>query len=194
MNNITDEELIERYRKGESGCLDELMSRYLSYVRAKARSYFLIGGEQEDLMQEGMIGLFKAVRDFQPVKNSLFKTFANLCVSRQLATALKQNNRFKHLPLNSYVSFYQSLSGDLEVKDMLEAAELSPEQALIDKENAGQLAQNIKSRLSALEKRVLYKYIQGLSYRQIAKELLITEKTIDNALQRIKKKLQADNG
>jgi RNA polymerase sporulation-specific sigma factor len=192
MDYITDEELIERYRSGESSCLDELMSRYLSYIRAKARSYFLIGGEREDLVQEGMIGLFKAVRDFQPEKNSLFKTFAEVCVSRQIATALKLSNRYKHLPLNSYVSFYQTYSGDIEVKDILEGNELSPEQILIDKESAHSLAVRIKEKLSVLEKKVLYKYIQGLSYRQIAKELLISEKTIDNALQRIKKKLLTD--
>jgi RNA polymerase sporulation-specific sigma factor len=192
MDYITDEELIERYRSGESSCLDELMSRYLSYIRAKARSYFLIGGEREDLVQEGMIGLFKAVRDFQPEKNSLFKTFAEVCVSRQIATALKLSNRYKHLPLNSYVSFYQTYSGDIEVKDILEGNELSPEQILIDKESAHLLAARIKEKLSMLEKKVLYKYIQGLSYRQIANELLISEKTIDNALQRIKKKLLTD--
>lgn len=190
MKNFTDEELIEKYKKGNSSCLDELISRYKGQVRAKSRSYFLIGGEQEDLVQEGMIGLFKAIRDYQPDKNSLFKTFAVLCVSRQLATALKLSTRNKHLPLNSYISFYQSLSDDdFEVKDVLEANGYSPEQILIEKENADALTQNIKNKLSLLEKKVLYKYIQGLSYSVIAKELLISEKTIDNALQRIKKKL-----
>lgn len=189
MNNISDEELIKRYRKGDSSCLDILMSRYLSYIRSKSRSYFLVGGEQEDLVQEGMIGLFKAVRDFQPDKNSLFKTFANLCVSRQLVTALKLSTRLKHLPLNNYISFYQNVNEDMKVKDTLEANALSPEQILIEKENEDMLEKRIKSKLSLLEKKVLYKYIQGLSYNQIAKELLISEKAIDNALQRIKKKL-----
>lgn len=192
MYNVSDEELIERYRKGETSCLDELLSRYSSMIRAKARSYFLIGGEREDLVQEGMIGLFKAVRDYQHSKTPLFRTFAGICVSRQIATALKLSNRYKHIPLNNYVSFNQSIADGYEVKDMLEANELSPEQILIDKENADLLSARIKSKLSLLEKKVLYKYIQGLSYRQIASQLLITEKTIDNALQRIKKKLLAE--
>lgn len=186
----TDEELILKYRQGDLNCMDELISRYKDYIRAKSRSYFLIGGEQEDLMQEGMIGLFKAIRDFQPNKNSLFRTFARLCVNRQLATALKLSTRIKHLPLNSYVSFYQSLGEDTEVKDLLEANEFSPEQILIDRENISALTGNIEKKLSPLEKKVLFKYIQGISYRQISQELSCGKKTIDNALQRIKKKLQ----
>lgn len=191
-NVYSDEELIEKYHSGESDCLDELMSRYSSLARAKARSCFLIGGEQEDLVQEGMIGIFKAVKDFQQDKNSSFKTFANMCVSRQIATAIRCSNRYKHIPLNNSVSFNQSVAEGFEVKDMIEGNERSPEEILIERESADTLAANIKNRLSPLEKRVLYKYIQGLTYRQIASELLITEKTIDNALQRIKKKLLAD--
>lgn len=186
----TDEELILKYRQGESGCMDELISRYKDYVRAKSRSYFLIGGEQEDLMQEGMIGLFKAIRDFLPNKNSLFKTFAMLCISRQLATALKLSTRIKHLPLNSYISFYQNLNDDMEVKDILEANDLSPEQIMIDKENISALTGSIEKKLSALEKKVLYKYVEGITYRQISEQLKCSKKIIDNALQRIKKKLQ----
>lgn len=191
MTNLTDEELIQRYREGDTACLDELISRYKDKVRSKARCYFLMGGEQEDLVQEGMIGLFKAIRDYQPGRNSHFKSFANLCVSRQLASALKSSNRYKHIPLNSYISFYQSFNEDLEFKDVLEATELSPEQIVIEKEDADDLSASINAKLSSLEKRVLYKYIQGMSYDQIAKELLISKKTIDNALQRIKKKLSS---
>lgn len=189
MKDLSDEELISRYREGDADCLDELISRYKGKVRAKARCYFLTGGEQEDLVQEGMIGLFKAIRDYQPGKSTHFKSFANLCVSRQLASALKSSNRYKHIPLNSYVSFYQSFNEDFELKDVLEASELSPEQIVICKEDADDLEASINARLSNLEKRVLYKYIQGMPYEQIAKELLISKKTIDNALQRIKRKL-----
>jgi len=187
---FTDEELILKYRQGESGCMDEIISRYKNYVRAKSRSYFLIGGEQEDLVQEGMIGLFKAIRDFQPNKNSLFKTFARLCISRQLATALKLSTRIKHQPLNSYVSFYQNLNENTEVKDVLEANDLSPEQIMIDKENILALSDSIEKKLSALEKKVLFKYVEGITYQQISEQLVCSKKTIDNALQRIKKKLQ----
>jgi RNA polymerase sporulation-specific sigma factor len=189
LRELSDEELIKRYREGDTACLDELIYRYKDKVRSKARCYFLMGGEQEDLAQEGMIGLFKAIRDYQPGKSSQFKTFANLCVSRQLASALKSSNRHKHIPLNSYISFYQNLNDELELKDVLGASELSPEQIVIDKEDADDLSASINARLSSLEKRVLYKYIQGLSYEQISKELLISKKTIDNALQRIKRKL-----
>jgi RNA polymerase sporulation-specific sigma factor len=191
--NKTDEELIQKYREGNLGCMDKLISRYLSYVRSKARSYFLIGGEQEDLVQEGMIGLFKAIRDFDARKNAHFKTFAMLCVSRQLASAIKQSNRFKNMPLNTYVSFYQDYGDDLKVLDSFEGGELSPEQILIDRENSDALIKAINDKLSQLEKKVLYKYIQGLSYSQIANELVISKKTIDNALQRIKKKLSLKN-
>ncbi len=189
MRELSDEELIQRYRDGDTACLDELISRYKDKVRSKARCYFLMGGEQEDLVQEGMIGLFKAIRDYQPGKSSQFKTFANLCVSRQLASALKSSNRHKHVPLNSYISFHQCLNDELELKDVLEASELSPEQIVIEKEDADDLSASIEARLSKLEKKVLYKYIQGLSYEKISKELQVSKKAIDNALQRIKRKL-----
>ena len=193
MNNISDEEIIQKYKSGCAGCIDGLITKYLGIIRAKVKNYFLIGGEREDLVQEGLIGLFKAIRDFDARKNAHFKTFAMLCVSRQLASAIKQSNRFKNMPLNTYVSFYQDYGDDLKVLDSFEGGELSPEQILIDRENSDALIKAINDKLSQLEKKVLYKYIQGLSYSQIANELVISKKTIDNALQRIKKKLSLKN-
>lgn len=187
---FSDEELIKRYKTGEAEAADELMRRYVSLVRARARSYFLVGGEHEDLLQEGMIGLFKAMRDFNPDKNTSFKSFATMCISRQLATALKLSNRAKHQPLNRYISLYRDINDDdFQLKDILEGTDNSPEDILIDKENADDLNERIKKLLSSMEKKILVKYIQGMSYSHIAGETDSDVKAVDNALQRIKKKL-----
>lgn len=189
MNNISDEELIIKYKSGCAGCIDQLILRYLSLIRAKAKNYFLVGGERQDLVQEGLLGLFKAIRDYDPQKNTQFKAFAVLCITRQLASALKKSNRHKNQPLNTYISLYQDYNGELEIKDVLECEGQSPEQILIDKESASAFIGAVKQRLTPLERKVFCKYIRGLSYVQIASELSVSNKSIDNALQRIKRKL-----
>lgn len=190
---MTDEQLIEKYRSGDAEALDELLQRYRNLVRARSRQLYLSGGEAEDLIQEGMIGLFKAIRDYKPDKNAAFKSFARMCVSRQLATALKLSNRSKHKPLNSYISFYQNLSGDgLPVGDVLVVSDSGPEDILLDKEALDALEERIDKSLSLMEKQVLTRYIKGLAYMEIAQETGYSKKAIDNALQRIKKKLSGD--
>jgi RNA polymerase sporulation-specific sigma factor len=190
LNNISDEEIIQKYKSGCAGCIDGLITKYLGIIRAKVKNYFLIGGEREDLVQEGLIGLFKAIRDYNPQKNPQFKTFALLCVNRQLATALKTSNRHKNQPLNTYVSLYQDYNEELKLKDVLECDGQSPEQILIDKESAAATFGALSRKLTPLEKKILCRYIKGLSYGQIAEQLGVSNKSIDNALQRIKRKIK----
>lgn len=187
---MTDEKLISLYRSGDEGAMDELISRYRGLVRAKARRFYLSGGEHEDLIQEGMIGLFKAIRDFDAEKKVLFRFFASMCISRQLATALSASNRSKHIPLNSYISFYMTTGEDNEeLKDKLDTGDLSPEDILIDKENFDDLNIKIEKLLSKMEFSVLELFIEGVSYDKIAETVGCDIKAVDNALQRIKRKL-----
>lgn len=191
----TDEELIDRLRNGEEQITDYICDKYKNLVRSKAKSMFILGGDNEDLIQEGMIGLFKAVRDYDSGRDASFYTFADLCISRQMYTAVQASQRQKHIPLNSYVSFYaNSNEGDREENVLLDAledtAKLNPEELFLDKERVAYLEQMIEQELSPFEKQVLDLYMTGMSYVQIAKVLGRDEKSTDNALQRLKSKIR----
>lgn len=186
---MTDEALIERLRAGESAIADYLMEKYKGLVRKKARAMFLIGGDTDDLIQEGMIGLFKAVRDYQPDREASFQSFANICIDRQIYTAIKSSNRQKHQPLNTYVSLSD---GEAEESFRDSCVEYdNPESILIDRENVEALENEIKKSLSPLENRVLQLYLDGNGYMDIARILGKTPKSIDNALQRIRGKIKS---
>ena len=196
-DTMTDEELLSRLRAGERDIMDYLMVKYKSMVRRKAREMFLIGGANDDLIQEGMIGLFKALRDYDSGRDASFLTFADLCVSRQMYTAVQASKRQKHIPLNTYVSLYGSAGtnrdGEEEeslVNVLSDVAGTNPEDVVIDRENVIQLEQTIERELSGFEKQVLDLYLTGMSYQQIAKVLGRDDKSTDNALQRIKTKLR----
>lgn len=199
-DTMTDEELLARLGAGERDIMDYLMVKYKSMVRRKAREMFLIGGENDDLIQEGMIGLFKALRDYDSGRDASFLTFADLCVSRQMYTAVQASRRQKHMPLNTYVSLYGSVvrNHDGEEEELVnmisDAAGQSPEDVVIDKENVVQLEQTIERELSSFEKQVLDLYLTGMGYQQIAKVLGRDDKSTDNALQRIKTKLRKTIG
>lgn len=193
-----DEELVVRLRDGEAGIMDFLMNKYKNLVKSKAKSMYILGADSEDLIQEGMIGLFKAVRDFDSGRDASFFTFADLCISRQMYTAVQASRRQKHIPLNTYISLYatakESQDGSEEeaalVNILTGKSEQSPEELLIDKENVEQLEKIIEKELSTFEKQVLDLYLTGMKYTQIAKVLGRDEKSTDNALQRIKSKLK----
>ncbi|MCD8153271.1 MAG: RNA polymerase sporulation sigma factor SigH [Clostridiales bacterium] len=187
--NIPDEELISRMREGETGISDYLMEKYKGLVRQKARAMFLVGGDTDDLIQEGMIGLFKAVRDYQPNREASFATFARLCIDRQLYTAVASSGRQKHQPLNSYVS----LSEEPPETEVFQSWTGNPEEILIDRENVRILEEEIREGLSPLENRVLECYLDGYGYGEIAEILDKPPKSIDNALQRIRGKIQKKN-
>ena len=182
---LTDEELVEKIREGETICMDALIERYKRQVRNQARALYLIGGDSDDLIQEGMLGLFKAIRDYRPEKEVSFEAFAKLCISRQMYSAIQAAGRQKHAPLNTYV----------ELSDQLDAQEdspqgKSPEELLIDRENIEGLQEEIWKPLSAMEKKILHFYLEGESYTEIASRLNKTPNSIDNALQRIRRKLK----
>ena len=195
---ISDEELIVRLRDGEVGITDFLMDKYKNLVRKKAKSMYILGADGEDLIQEGMIGLFKALRDYDIGRDASFLTFADLCVSRQMYTAVQASRRKKHTPLNSYVSLYSDVTEkgenggeETELVNVLRSfSDKSPEEEWIDKENLQLLEQTIDKELSGFEKQVLDLYLTGMGYVQIAKVLGRDEKSTDNALQRIKGKLR----
>ena len=183
-DKIKDEELIFRFKQGETEILDYLMEKYKNMVRKKARAMFLIGGDNDDLIQEGMIGLFKAVRDYQPEKEASFQTFARICVDRQIYNAIQNSNRQKHQPLNSYISLSQEDGENEEhLPDMWVE---NPESIIIDQENVRDLEQEITCTLSPMENQVLDYYLDGNGYTEIAKIMGKTPKSIDNALQRIR--------
>ena len=185
-DNISDEELIARLRDGETIIEDYLMEKYKGLVRQKARAMFLIGGDTDDLIQEGMIGLFKAVRDFQPGREATFATFARMCIDRQIYSAIQNSNRQKHLPLNSYVSLNQ----EDESSPIWELSVENPEEIIIDQETTRDLQQKISDYLSPMENKVLDLYLTGMGYVEIAKVLGRDEKSTDNALSRLKSKLR----
>ena len=187
-DGIKDEELISRFKNGESEILDYLMEKYKNMVRKKARTMFLIGGENDDLIQEGMIGLFKAVRDYQPDRDAAFQTFASICVDRQIYNAIQSSNRQKHQPLNTYISL-----SDREMEENLRDScteHDNPEAILIDRENVTALKKEMKKSLSSLENQVFQLYIAGNGYVEIAEILGKTPKAVDNALRRIRKKMK----
>ena len=191
-DGIKDEELISRFKNGESEILDYLMEKYKNMVRKKARTMFLIGGENDDLIQEGMIGLFKAIRDYRSDREASFFHFAELCINRQLYSAVEASNRKKHVPLNTYVSFYSQTTeeGKSLAETLLTDQMDDPEQLVIEQENFTAFWEQLREQLSALERQVLDAYLEGKNYRQIAEELGKSPKTIDNALSRIKGKIR----
>lgn len=191
---LDDLRLVIRARNGDDGALDALLRRYNGFVRLKASSYFLAGGDPDDLVQEGMIGLYKAVRDFRSDKETSFRSFAELCITRQIITAIKSATRFKHAPLNSYVSFSQSPAGqeegDCTVGDALSGPSVDdPVTCVISTEELQSLVFSLGTGLSSLESAALRLYLEGLSYEQMGEELGCDTKTIDNALQRVKRKI-----
>lgn len=191
-----DEELVLLAQKGDEGAQEYLLDKYKSLVRAKSRAYFLIGADSEDIIQEGMIGLYKAVRDYNRERNASFRSFAELCVNRQMITAIKAATRQKHQPLNSYVSLNKPVyeeESEQTYMDFLQSSSsalLNPEALLIGQENKSFLEDQMVKSLSSFETRVLVLYLQGRSYFEIANVLEKSEKSIDNALQRVKKKLE----
>ena len=192
---LADLQLVMRARNGDQKALDELIRRYSGFVRLKASSYFLAGGDSDDLIQEGLVGLYKAVRDFRPDKETSFRSFAELCVTRQIITAIKTATRFKHQPLNQYVSFShtpagQDSDGDYTLGDALAGPGVNdPAVCVISTEELQALVFTLGSGLSSLEADALRLYLDGLSYEEMAEELGCDTKTIDNALQRVKRKI-----
>ena len=195
-DRMTDEQLLCDYKNGNQEIMDYLMVKYKSMVRKKARAMYLLGGENGDLIQEGMIGLIKAVRDFDVTQKTSFSSFAELCVSRQMYSAIEASNRKKHLPLNSYVSLYEDSEQvgegrSLPLIDTIESSkENDPEVLYFGKEYTEAFAEQLKELLSPLENHVLYLHLMGTDYRTIAELLGKSPKSVDNALQRIKTKAQ----
>lgn len=195
-DQCTDGELLDRLRRGEEPIRDYLCEKYKNLVKSKAKSMFILGADNEDLIQEGMIGLFKAVRDFDSGRDASFYTFAELCVSRQMYTAVQASKRKKHFPLNTYVSLDGGDSAPDEQEGrylaelLADRAELSPEELFLDKERVEYLEEAIDRELSDFERQVLDLYVTGMSYSQIAKVLGRDEKATDNALQRLKAKIR----
>ena len=191
---LNDEQIVEMCHQGDSEAEEYLLNKYKNFVRAKARSYFLIGADHEDIVQEGMIGLYKAIRDFKPEKLSSFRAFAELCITRQIITAIKTATRQKHIPLNSYVSLNKPLydeESDRTLLDVIMEGRISdPEELIINRENLGNIHNKISEVLSGLEQEVLQAYLDGKSYQEIADALGRHVKSIDNALQRVKRKLE----
>lgn len=195
--SATDEELILMYRDGEEGAEGFIINKYKNLVRKKAGSMFILGGDREDLIQEGMIGLFKAVRDYDMGRDVNFYTFADLCVSRQMYTAVQASNRKKHLPLNTYISIYGQGKEDAEENEefvlantLPSAKEKNPEEMVIEQENMERMETLILKELSELEKQVFELHLTGMNYTQIAKVLGRDAKSTDNALQRMKAKIR----
>ncbi|RJX25042.1 MAG: RNA polymerase sporulation sigma factor SigH [Dethiobacter sp.] len=190
----TDEEVVTEAKDGDSIALEYLINKYRNFVKAKARSYFLIGADREDIIQEGMIGLYKAIRDFKGDKLSSFRAFAELCITRQIITAIKTATRQKHIPLNSYVSLNKPIydeDSDRTLLDILSGTKVTdPEELMINREEYNDIEFKIGEILSDLEWRVLMLYLEGKSYQEIAVELKRHVKSIDNALQRVKRKLE----
>ena len=195
-DRMTDEQLLCDYKNGNQEIMDYLMVKYKSMVRKKARAMYLLGGENEDLIQEGMSGLIKAVRDFDVTQKTSFSSFAELCVSRQMYSAIEASNRKKHLPLNSYVSLYEDSEEvgegrSLPLIDTIESSkENDPEVLYFGKEYTEAFAEQLKELLSPLENHVLYLHLMGTDYRTIAELLGKSPKSVDNALQRIKTNAQ----
>lgn len=193
-DSMLDEEIVEFARNGSSVALEYLINKYKNFVRAKARSYFLIGADREDIIQEGMIGLYKAIRDFRSDKLSSFRAFAELCITRQIITAIKTATRQKHIPLNSYVSLNKPIydeDSDRTLLDVISGSKITdPEELIISQEEFGDIEDKMGEILSDLEWKVLMSYLDGRSYQEIAIDLNRHVKSIDNALQRVKRKLE----
>ena len=191
--NLTDEQIISQIKEGDEQALSFLLEKYKDLVNSKVGKYFMIGAEREDIIQEGMIGLYKAVKNFDSGKQNTFKTFANLCVERQLITAIKSSNRQKHIPLNSYLSLNTSAyDNDEEGTELIETFETEtiedPLETIMKKEYFSEIQNTMHKSLSKFEEKVLDRYIQGESYEVIAQKLETPVKSVDNAIQRIRKK------
>lgn len=192
--NLSDEEIISQIKNGDEQALSFLLNKYKDLVNSKVGKYFIIGAEKDDIVQEGMIGLYKAIKDYDETKQNSFKTFANLCVERQLITAIKSSNRQKHMPLNSYLSLNTSAydnedDSGTELIDKFETATIEdPLETIMKKESYDEIQKTMYKSLSKFEKSVLDRYIQGESYEVIAKKLDAPVKSVDNAIQRIRKK------
>lgn len=193
-DNMLDEDIVEFARDGSNVALEYLINKYRNFVRAKARSYFLIGADRDDITQEGMIGLYKAIRDFRSDKLSSFRAFAELCITRQIITAIKTATRQKHIPLNSYVSLNKPIyddDSDRTLLDVISGSKVTdPEELIISREEFGDIEGKMGEILSDLEWKVLMSYLDGKSYHEIAVDLNRHVKSIDNALQRVKRKLE----
>ncbi len=190
---LSDEELVSAWRRGDEYAAEKLIERYKNMVRMKSRPYFLIGADREDLVQEGMIGLYKAVRDYSPEHEMSFRSFADMCVHRQIITAIKRATRKKHAPLNSYVSIYRNEDEERDrplIDTMQTVRTDNPEEMFISRESLEGMRGMLENMLSPLEKRVLDLFLDGRSYQEIAEIIARGTKTVDNALQRIKKKLE----
>lgn len=190
-DHMTDEQLIRELRNGDKAIMNYIMEKYKNFVRKEANAMYLLGGENEDLIQEGMIGLFKAVQDYEPEQKTSFYSFARLCVTRQMYSAIEASKRKKHSPLNSYISFYETNEEKEPLIETMEAEQDSnPETLFVSREYAEILESQLEESLSDLESRVLYLHLMGTDYRTIAKLLDKSPKTVDNALQRIKAKAE----
>ena len=192
--NKTDEEIVIEAKNNNSLAQEFIISKYENFVKAKAKSYFLIGADKEDIYQEGMIGLYKAIRDFNPDKLTSFRAFAEICVTRQIITAIKTATRQKHIPLNTYVSLNKPIfeeESERTLLDVLASLKITdPEELVISEEQMEYIQSEIKNVLSDLEQEVLKSYLDGKSYQEIACEIDRHAKSIDNALQRVKRKLE----
>ncbi|MBQ4530620.1 MAG: RNA polymerase sporulation sigma factor SigH [Lachnospiraceae bacterium] len=187
-----DEEIIRLIQQGNQELTDYIMEKYKNLVKKKAKAMYILGGDSDDLIQEGMIGLFKAIRDFDCERDYSFYTFADICISRQMYSAIKAAGRQKHVPLNTYISFHAMVGSEDEegeLLDILQSVEKTPEELIISREDLQQIGKIIERKLSSFEKEVLELYISGVSYKEIAKILGKSDKSIDNALQRMKGKL-----
>ena len=192
--SLNDEQILQHVKSGNNAALEYLINKYKGFVCSKAKTYFLVGADKDDIIQEGMIGLFKAIRDFKDDRLVSFKCFAEVCVTRQIITAVKTATRQKHMPLNSYISLNKPVfeeDGERTLIETLDHEQISdPEELFIGKEEMNRIEGKINEVLSPFELEVLYKYLQGISYQEIAKILNKDVKAIDNALQRIKKKVE----
>lgn len=193
---MPDEEVVELSQKGETKAMDYLLNKYSSLVKKEVRALYLIGADTEDLIQEGMIGLFKAIRDYKKENDTGFYSFARLCVLRQMYTAVTASSRKKHAPLNSYISFYTPIAGEDQktalIMDVLKADEenSNPEDMILGQEKLQQMQKKIEDKLSPMEHQVLELYLNGIGYVEIAEKMKKPAKAIDNAIQRIRRKLQ----
>lgn len=194
LQTLDDDEILELIHHGDNQALDYLIHKYKNFVRAKARTYFLIGADKEDIIQEGMIGLYKAIRDYNEDKQTSFKAFAELCITRQIITAIKTATRQKHIPLNSYVSLDKPIYDEESDRTLLDviagSSEIDPQELLINQEKFGDMELKLSELLSEFEKGVLHLYLEGKTYQEISVELNRHVKSIDNALQRVKRKLE----
>jgi len=194
LSTDTDEELVARYHAGHEAAVEALLNRYRNFARLKARSYFLAGADKDDIVQEGMIGLYKAIRDYSPDRQASFRAFAELCITRQIITAVKTATRQKHAPLNTYVSLSKPIAGeddpDWSLHDVLEAQIPDPAELVISHDELRSMKLAFAEILSDFETEVLHMYVEGKSYQEIAGYLNRQVKSIDNAIQRIKRKVE----